>query len=224
MIIIQDNFLKDPYRVRAAALDQRFNTITEEITRYKVYDKKENVYKFDEEGFYPGCINNFVPDNIQKPILNQVRHLTGDDTLETTYTTFHYVTKEYGEGTFHYDKNKYLSLIFLSLNTEPDSGTEVCDIDGLTGHCDKVGSISQETWDKCDNARHEHVKDPKNFLKSWKYARLSKGINSNFDPIAIVPNVFNRLFLFDASLYHRQRNSFGTSIENSRLTLLSFFD
>ena len=224
MIIIQDNFLKDPYKVRSVALDQRFNTITEEITRYKVYDKKENMYRFDEEGFYPGCRNNFVPDNIQETILSKVRYLTRDDTLETTYTTFHYVTKEYLEGTFHYDKNKYLSLIFLSLKPMPDSGTEVCDIDGLTGHADLMDKIPQETWDKCDDARHEHVKDPQNFLKRRKYARLSKGINSKFDPIARVPNLFNRLLLFDASLYHRQVKSFGTSIENSRLTLLSFFD
>ena len=38
-----------------------------------------------------------------------------------------------------------------------------------------------------------------------------------------VPNKFNRGIIFPAANFHRSQYSFGTSIENSRLTIVSFF-
>ena len=37
-----------------------------------------------------------------------------------------------------------------------------------------------------------------------------------------VPNKFNRGLIFPASNFHRAQNSFGTSIVNSRMTVVSF--
>lgn len=45
-----------------------------------------------------------------------------------------------------------------------------------------------------------------------------------FEPVDVCGNVFNRLFLFDASCIHSASEYFGTVMENSRLWQMFFFD
>lgn len=45
-----------------------------------------------------------------------------------------------------------------------------------------------------------------------------------FEPVDVCGNVFNRLFIFDASCIHSASEYFGTVMENSRLWQMFFFD
>lgn len=47
---------------------------------------------------------------------------------------------------------------------------------------------------------------------------------THFEPVDVCGNVFNRLFIFDASCIHSASEYFGTVIENSRLWQMFFFD
>ena len=85
-----------------------------------------------------------------------------------------------------------------------------------------------ELCDKCDIILSDEEADIKhNFYKNTKsiynFRNLKNNINNKFTPIAKIPNKFNRCVYFDSSLHHRAQTFFGTSIENSRLTLASFF-
>ena len=67
-------------------------------------------------------------------------------------------------------------------------------------------------------------KDPSNLIKRDEYGRIRKEVNSFYKPNIIAANKFNRCVIFPATNFHRAQNFFGTSLENSRLTLVSFMD
>ena len=103
----------------------------------------------------------------------------------------------------------------MSINPPVNTGTEVCD--------------SDQVPDTLNTSEVIHLKesfhnDPSNLIKRYRYARIRKKLNSYYNPIMKVPNKFNRIVMFPANYFHRAQNFFGTSIQTSRLTLVSFFD
>jgi hypothetical protein len=47
---------------------------------------------------------------------------------------------------------------------------------------------------------------------------------TKFEEVDVIGNVFNRLVIFDAKCFHAAHQYFGTSVENSRLFHMFFFD
>ena len=207
MIHICDDFLTDPYTVRNHALKQKFIT---------------------EEPFnYPGVRSSNIPSEIKDYISSYVNYITQKSSLrEARYTGggsfFQVMSKIYGDGQFHNDPHDYIFILYLSLDIPVDSGTEVCDYD----HPAAASKLKDQniTGSYIDNQKRSFQKDPHNLIKRYRYARLKEKINSYFKPIVKVPNKFNRALFFPAHYYHRSQKSFGTSIANSRLTLVSFID
>ena len=101
----------------------------------------------------------------------------------------------------------------MSLDPPPNSGTEVCDSDHPP---DRVKP--------CSDIQEAFHSDPHNLIKRYRYARVRRKINSHYKPITTAPNKFNRILIFNSHNFHRAQNFFGTSLEDSRLTLVTFLD
>ena len=210
MILVLDEFFKDPYDVRRIALQGKKNYIL-------------------NDGRYPGLRWSSLPEDphpefpssIANYITAKVRYYAEESDLIFTETSFQYSTKEYRDGAFHHDAhgpNRYTCIIYLSLNAPSNSGTEVCDIGLKEPH----SKFYEHLYKVNPLIRRSFNTDPKNFLKMYRYDRMVKKWNSFFKPIIKVPNKFNRCILFDSSRYHRSQRMFGTSIENARLTSVTF--
>ena len=111
-------------------------------------------------------------------------------------------------------------MVYLSLNPPANSGTDVCDRGSYAKPSDM--DFYDEKTRKIQNSFH---KDPSNLIIRYQYGRIRKKINSYYTPYILmtVPNKFNRFILFPGNNLHRAQNYFGTSLEKSRLTLVSFF-
>tara|TARA_R100000008_G_C3566063_1_gene159208 strand:+ start:113 stop:739 length:627 start_codon:yes stop_codon:yes gene_type:complete len=207
MIIIQDNFLKDPYAMRSIALKQKYSSPAD--THYPGY---RTDIDYD-------C-SAIVKDIAIKHVLPTVRHLTKNPNLNSDLSAFQYVTEDYDQGSFHIDvPNTYTCIIFLSPDPPDYSGTEVCDEHPDPSH----GYFSQKYWDDMIEAKRSFYKDTSNRLNRYRYNNLRKKFMNKNKPIVKVPNKFNRMLLFDSPLFHRAQKFFGTSIGNSRLTFVTFF-
>ena len=208
MIHIDDNFFDDPYTIRNIAFKQH--------------------YEFGG-GNYPGVRSRSIPQNISNQVISKVRYFSQDSGLDISSIHFQYVTKEYTDGLFHTDWIfKYLCIVYLSLDPPVNSGTEICDYDQERDTID--GEVGVTTPTSPTNSRalshliqRDFHKNPTSLLMRFRYGRLKRRMNSHYKPIVKVPNKFNRGIIFPAANFHRSQYSFGTSIENSRLTIVSFF-
>jgi len=198
MIHVCDNFFNDPYNVRSIALKQKY--ITE---------------KFN----YPGMRSFSVPEGIADYILSYVRYITKNPSLKLSSQSFQSITQQFGEGIFHRDlEYNYLCIIYLSLDSPLNSGTEICDGDHTLAPFFNDPLKEQEVI-KNRNLFHE---DPFNLINRYRYGRIRKKLNSHYKPDVISSNKFNRCVMFPSTNIHRAQNFFGTSLENSRLTIVSF--
>ena len=195
MLILKDNFFKDPYEVRRVALHRQYG-----------------------EGYtYPGYRSFPLPPNVVNYITDEVRYFTKNSSLKMKTGGFQYVTKDFITGIYHFDpEHTFSSIIFLSLDPPDNSGTEVSSIP-------EFGFDFDDVWDRSMKVRTDFHKDPSNFINAYKYRRAVKSINSKSKEIIQIPNKFNRFMMFDSYLFHRAQDFFGTSIEDSRLTIVSFF-
>ena len=164
---------------------------------------------------YPGFRSDNITGWIVDYILSRIRHTTNDSNLKVRSTRFQYITKHFGDGIFHYDRAEYICIVYLSQNPPVDTGTEVCDYDQSPDTLDTPEVI---------RLKENFHTDPSNLIKRYRYDRIKKKLNSYYNPIIKVPNTFNRITMFPANYFHRAQNFFGTSIQTSRLTLVSFFD
>ena len=197
MIHIEDNFFKDPFFVRNTAL--------------------KSSYKSKQSHNYPGYRSYDVPDIISENVLNNVRSICRDTSLKfcDEGISFQYVTKTFGEGIFHYDKISYICIVYLSLDTPDNSGTDVCDYG-----CDDVTYLPENNI----KVVHSFFEEPHNLIKRYRYDMMRKKLNTFFKPTVKVPNKFNRGLIFPGTHFHRAQNFFGTSICNARMTLVGFFE
>ena len=198
MIHVCDNFFEDPFEIREVALQSEYNCNTDNNTSW------------------PGFRCSTIPESITDPILSAAQHYTKNPSLKLGVpSSFQYVTGDCKDGVFHTDGSAlYTCMVYLSLYSPKNSGTEVCDSD-------------LEDWDNIipsdmTSIKREFYEDPKNLLKAKKFDRIKNKINSHFNPIAKIPNKFNRFILFPGNSFHRAQNYFGTSIEDARLILISF--
>jgi len=198
MIHVCDNFFPDPFEVRKVALKSKYN------------------YNTDNNTSWPGFRCSTIPESITDYVLSGAKHYTKNSYLKLNVRpSFQYVTEDCKDGVFHKDGSAlYTCMVYLSLHAPKNSGTEICDSD-------------VEDWDNIipsdmGSIKREFYQDPKNLLKASKFGRIKNKVNSHFNPIAQIPNKFNRFILFPGNSFHRAQNYFGTSIENARLILISF--
>ena len=198
MIHICDNFFSHPHKVRSIAFKGK-------------YVGADN---------YPGLRSDNVPKEVNDEILSYVQHITKNSSLKFYSSSFQSIQQEYDEGIFHEDsESTYICIIYLSLDSPLNSGTEICDSDQVRGLGNRDAANP-----KVIKSRDLFHKDPSNLIKRDEYGRIRKEVNSFYKPNIIVANKFNRCVVFPAANFHRAQNFFGTSLENSRLTLVSFMD
>tara|TARA_B100000287_G_C20560028_1_gene752056 strand:- start:548 stop:1192 length:645 start_codon:yes stop_codon:yes gene_type:complete len=204
MIHIEDDFFKDPYSVRNNALKQEF------IVRARFN--------------YPGSRSYNVPSTVCNYILSHLRCILKNDSIQFTDDgpCFHTIGGEFEEGIFHTDDFGYICIIYLSLEPPANSGTELCD-DGF----DEGNDLTQKLLKIYPPEKRNEVgfgfhKNPSNLKLRRQYRRMRRRVNASFNPIIEVPNRFNRCLVFPATNYHRAQTFFGTTIENSRLTIVCF--
>ena len=202
MIHICDDFFEDPHKVRSIALKQKY--VTERLN-------------------YPGIRCLDVPEEITDYILSYVRYITKKSSLTLTTSVFHSITKEFGDGIFHGDFDyDYICINYLSLGSHLHCGTEICDYDSFS-HWGQLKNIMLYD-EKTTKIQHAFHKNPFNLINRYRYGRIRKKINSYYQPDFIVSNKFNRCVMFPSRNFHRAQNFFGTSLENSRLTIVSFMN
>ena len=199
MIHVCDNFFSDPYAVRNIALHEKY--VTERFN-------------------YPGVRSYGIPESVKNNIFSKVKNITQNSNLKIGSTTFQSVKKEFGTGIYHKDHENYICIVYLSLDPPVNSGTEICDF-GIEGEKDDMWPSSLD-YERTYEIQLSYFKDPFNLIKRYRYARVRRKLNSYFTPTAIVANKFNRGLIFPCKNYHRSQNFFGSSIENSRLTIVSF--
>ena len=205
MIHICDNFFSDPYTVRNIALHEKYMT---------------------ERFNYPGVRSYGVPESVKNNLFSKVKNITQNSNLKIGSTTFQSIKKEFGTGIYHKDHENYICIIYLSLDPPVNSGTEICDfgVEGevVTHYNALKGWPTSLDYERTYEIQLSYFKDPFNLIKRYRYARVRRKLNSYFTPTAIVANKFNRGLIFPCKNYHRSQNFFGSSIENSRLTIVSF--
>ena len=203
MLIIKDNFFKDPYEVRRIALQGNYAP----GPRYT----------------YPGYRSFTLPQNVINHLTSEVRYFTKNPSLTMGGGAFQYITQDFISGIYHFDDEyTYTSVTFLSLDPPDNSGTEVSSV----GRGDRGAPPMPdegEGWDKSIEVRKDFHRDPSNFINAYKYRRTMKKINSKSKQVTQIPNKYNRFVVFDSPMFHRAQDFFGTSIEDSRLTIISFF-
>lgn len=121
---------------------------------------------------------------------------------------FQLVGEEHGKGWIHIDYPASISaIIYLSPDTTPDSGTSIYTVK-------KFGYNAEET------ERYKRV----SFLSKKFNPEWCEKNNSYFEETIRVNSVYNRLIAFDSRLNHGAHNFYGTTKEDSRLTIVAFFN
>tara|TARA_X000000368_G_scaffold400187_1_gene371833 strand:- start:73 stop:681 length:609 start_codon:yes stop_codon:yes gene_type:complete len=198
MIHICDNFFSDPFKIRSIAFKGKYKCAIN----------------------YPGVRSHNVPKKVEDEILSYGHYITKNSSLTINTPSFQSISQDYDEGIFHKDvDHTYICIIYLSLDPPLNSGTEICDSDHVRGL-----EIFNSTNPKVIKSRDLFHKDPLNLIYRYRYGRIRKKVNSFYKSNIIAANKFNRCVIFPATNFHRAQNFFGTSLGNSRLTIVSFMD
>lgn len=104
---------------------------------------------------------------------------------------------------YHCDSQKYAAMIYLTPNAPFSCGTTL-----LAHKKTRARNFYEEGWDV-----------------SWKDVPGDPHLDgTDFEPVDVIGNVYNRLAIFDASSIHSASEYFGTVDENARLWHMFFFD
>jgi len=100
---------------------------------------------------------------------------------------------------YHYDQQEYAAIIFLTPDAPPQTGTTFY--------------RSRQT--------KKRIFDKKDYDQVFKNGFLD---STEFEVVDVIGNVYNRIVLFDAQMFHAASNYFGNKLENGRLFQIFFFD
>ena len=198
MIIVQDDFFKDPYAVRQFALQQEY------FSSYNL--SWPGIRHQTEDISLLGKIEDFA--NQHAP-------------CKLSHSSFQSVSSKFGEGHFHFDfDHDYIVIIFLDLYPESYSGTEICDFS-----MNPSEFIPENIWQSQLTYKENFYRNPNNFWSKIKSTCYRKLTNKYFpEPMAKVPNKFNRVVMFESNLAHRAQKFYGKTLKDSRLTLVTFLN
>ena len=192
-----DNFFETPTLVREYALSQEF-------------------YKGDR-GNWPGLRTNFM--HVINPELHHIvaskiiKYLPNFNSFKTLEMTFQIIGEEYGFGWAHVDNPAFNigGVVYLTPNPPKETGTLIFD------YKDYDETFAQMSFNRFDQ---DVNRNPNSKIEGVDDHR--KKHNSFFTPNLICENRFNRCTFYDSRQYHCAQNFFGTTKENSRLTLVFF--
>ena len=198
MIIVQDNFFKDPYAVRQFALQQEY---------FPSYNSS-----------WPGIRHQTEDVSLLRKIENFANQYTP---CKLSHSNFQSVGSKFDEGHFHVDLDyDYIVIVFLDPKPEPYSGTEVCDLSVYPPEF-----LPKNIWYPQLKHKENFYRNPDNLwlkIKSTCYRKLTNGYFP--EPMAKVPNKFNRVIMFESKLVHRAQKFYGKTLKDSRLTLVTFLN
>ena len=197
MIRITNSFFKDPYIIRNKAISLL------ESDSFK-------------DTNWPG--KRAIPlDNIQSQLLSKVESITNEK-LKLLQSSFQVIDKSFMEGIVHCDTHaKYTCVIFLNLEAPYNTGIEIYD--------EKLGDLTEkgDMLDEVEVFKRKFYQSNRTFIDKFIFKRTLNKVNSIFKDPCVVSNKFNRSVVFDGPLVHRAQNFCGNDINNSRLTVVSFF-
>jgi len=193
--IIADDFLEAPDLWREYALQQEY-------------------FKGDR-GTWPGIRTNMLSDlnpNLHNLLLEKLLKTNGLYTrIDKADFSFQLIDKSYGAGWVHDDDDKHTlaGVIYLSKENDVNSGTTIYERqEDFNSHKyfdvfykDVTAEPGQEK-DQFDKYRDEH--------------------KSAFKTSIVTEARYNRCIMFDPRQWHSADNFFGTTKENTRLTIVFF--
>lgn len=100
---------------------------------------------------------------------------------------------------YHYDSQEYAAIIFLTPDAPPQTGTSFYRSKNTKGR----------------------IFDNKDYSIVFKNGFLDP---TEFEVVDVIGNVYNRIVLFNAQMFHAASNYFGNTLENGRLFQIFFFD
>jgi hypothetical protein len=199
-ILLIENFLRQPDKVRELALQQEYFTAQQFTEKYKSHTD------------WPGQRTEHVVDlhkEYADAVLTQLAHIANVNfglKNVSIRSYFHVTTVNDGDSWVHQDNNIDLAaILYLTPNAPLSSGTSFY-------RCNDVKKwesymASQEGYQTLKQINREERKDLYNEL---------------FTPHAIINNIYNQLVVYYGTEYHKSNDYFGDSIEDGRLTQVFF--
>jgi len=193
--IVVDDFLDNPYELRNAALGLEYPDI---------------------QGPYPG--KNSVNRINLGGINNEISRLVGEPLVPMTHNQAHGKCRvasanDTGTSNVHVDGSHWSGILYLSRPEDCRGGTE------FFRH--KQTNTERAPY----NDQEAMAKYGAPSAKQWVADLLAEDSNdaSKWDMTLRIPMRFNRLILLRPWLWHTAGESFGTTMEDSRLVYLMFF-
>jgi len=194
--VVVDDFFETPDMVRSFALKQEF-------------------FK-GSRGHWPGLRSAFL-DEISLELYNLVtfkilKLLPQFKKFEKFESTFHLSGKNYVRGWVHDDAPDLNVAGFIYLYPDPPINT------GTTFFDDSNPQMPEQFVEafKQDVSRMPED-EPREELSKYREEQLTW-----FKKTLVVDNVYNRAIIFDPKTWHAANDFFGTTKEDSRLTLVYF--
>tara|TARA_B100000131_G_scaffold196259_1_gene188647 strand:- start:44 stop:721 length:678 start_codon:yes stop_codon:yes gene_type:complete len=220
---IIDNFFDNPLEIRNRALE---------------FAKELNYnYPFcpSHDGRWPGfriCATNVgrgkMLDIVGNSYVEKVKsNIDEDVTLDQI--SIQWVSSEWITGSVHTDyPNNHISITYLNEDPSPNSGTEVYP----NYSYEKLAAFWKESEKSklgkllrpFDMHKQSFYLSNKNEKKAKYFLPKLEKLNSNFKDPIIASNKFNRNIIYNSRLLHRAQNFFGDDLNNSRMTVVSFWN
>ena len=192
--IIVDNFHEQPHAFRKLALELEYAASPQGVYSGKRTSSLHHTHK----NLY---------ERIKKRILKYYQLNSDDYHAEIC---FHITEGVFGEeGWVHNDFPADLaSILYLNPNiNDSSSGT----------------SLFYPTPNYQNNNLKTSLSMRRSFIEGKDNLEMKKEYNSNFIKTTTIGGKFNRLVAYPGGMFHAGEGYFGTDINNSRLTLVSFF-
>lgn len=190
-----DNFFESPSLWRKLALSAEYSQST--------------------DGTWPGSRSGFLNDideeSFELLARTLLRHMPGYRGFINLWATFHIIDETYGKGWVHDDNPELTAsgIIYLNPIAPKGSGTTIYK-DQYDHSADKYNKIFQQDVLFSDKEERKNLEKYRDEQRSY------------FTPSITVENVYNRCVMFDPRVWHSPNNFFGTTKDDSRLTLVFF--
>lgn len=182
-----------------------------------------NEWSSDTKGMWPGIrtktlemlypnkvleLKCALEDILPSYVVNQTGGLSYLD------ARFQSISGDWGTGWIHEDRIEqidFAGVIYLDPNPQEDSGTSIYEFLGETTDVIYAKEYTEHKSNVySDTSRHselQYIKD----MRAPYFKRTAK-----------IENVYNRCTLYDAKYWHAADKYYGTTLEDSRLTLVFF--
>jgi hypothetical protein len=192
---INEDFFEAPQLWRSFALQQEYYP-----PDYEVFPGKRTK-PLNELGME-------VFDSFAKSLHRSIPNCNG---FRYLMARFHSVDETFVKGWIHDDDPKInlAGLVYLNENAPLGSGTSFYD--------DQIDNTAEQSRLLIHRDIFEFTPEQRSEISDHREAHRKK-----FTVNTVVENVFNRCITFDPRLWHAPDNFFGTTLEDSRLTLVFY--